>query len=709
MAVVRSRRRPSFLPKSPYVVFAGITILFFILTVLCLFFWPSENTDDDSVHRLPRHLETDEVVQITKDIKNGTERNASCTFHTCVNVYHCGYNDETKISVYVYPIREYVDENGTPVVAHMSREFAQILQAIVDSPYYTNDPETACMFVPSIDLLNQNNVFTKEMGKVLASLPWWNGGTNHILFNMLPGTSPHYASYLEVDTGNAIVAGGGFSSVTYRRTFDISVPVYNPLIRDVVLPEKSYLEGRHWLVVSSQMGLHEEYKAMLRELKSRHPDTFLLLDSCLGEQKPWNYTRRCEESTEYKYPEILQDATFCLVIRGARLGSPALSDALMAGCIPIMVADGYVMPFFYVLDWIRASVQVREDDLGKVMQTVGNYSMDRVHAMRRQVLFLWNTYFSSMSAITMATLQVLNSHIFPYAARSYHDWNEPLDVPLVQNPLFLPLAPSKAQGFTAVVLTYDRLDSLFTVIRQLATVPSLAKVLVVWNNQVKQPPPLSSWPYIGKPVKVVQTKKNKLSNRFFPYDEIETECILALDDDIVMLTADELEFGYEVWREFPDRLVGFPSRLHLWDNTTQKWRYESEWTNAISMVLTGAAFYHKYFSYLYTYALPGNMKAWVDDHMNCEDIAMNFLISNTTGNAPIKVAPRKKFKCPQCTNTEMLSADITHMVERSECINQFAAIYQSMPLKTIEFRADPVLYKDNFPSILKKFNDIGSL
>ena len=34
--------------------------------------------------------------------------------------------------------------------------------------------------------------------------------------------------------------------------------------------------------------------------------------------------------------------------------------------------------------------------------------------------------------------------------------------------------------------------------------------------------------------------------RFFPYDEIETECILALDDDIVMLTADELEFGYEV-------------------------------------------------------------------------------------------------------------------------------------------------------------------
>ena len=67
----------------------------------------------------------------------------------------------------------------------------------------------------------------------------------------------------------------------------------------------------------------------------------------------------------------------------------------------------------------------------------------------------------------------------------------------------------------------------------------------------------------------------------------------ALDDDIQMLTTDELEFGYEVWRQFSDRLVGFPSRLHLWENATQSWKYESEWTSSISMVLTGAAFYHK--------------------------------------------------------------------------------------------------------------------
>ena len=44
------------------------------------------------------------------------------------------------------------------------------------------------------------------------------------------------------------------------------------------------------------------------------------------------------------------------------------------------------------------------------------------------------------------------------------------------------------QGFTAVILTYDRLDSLYQIIEKMALAPSLTKVLVVWNNQNKAPP-----------------------------------------------------------------------------------------------------------------------------------------------------------------------------------------------------------------------------
>lgn len=97
----------------------------------------------------------------------------------------------------------------------------------------------------------------------------------------------------------------------------------------------------------------------------------------------------------------------------------------------------------------------------------------------------------------------------------------------------------------------------------------------------------------------------------------------------------------------------------------------------------------------------------------CVDSAMNFLVANLTGKGPIKVAPRKKFKCPECVNADLLSVDLSdmtaHMAERSECINRFAHIYGRLPLRSVEFRADPVLYKDVLPDAFKKFNEIGSL
>lgn len=55
--------------------------------------------------------------------------------------------------------------------------------------------------------------------------------------------------------------------------------------------------------------------------------------------------------------------------------------------------------------------------------------------------------------------------------------------------MFLPLIPPSSQGFTAVVLTFNRPESLFQVISKLSLVQSLSKIVVIWNNQAKPPPP----------------------------------------------------------------------------------------------------------------------------------------------------------------------------------------------------------------------------
>ncbi|EDS37928.1 exostosin-2 [Culex quinquefasciatus] len=730
---------------------------FVVALVLLVWFGGGSSSEGDS-ERLSLDLVDIPQIVLDQDAELARARNRNCSYWDCFNVYRCGkrsvgggggglgggvpgsaggsgQEQQERMSIYVYPLKEFVDGGSHKQAFQLTKEFYTILKTIVDSPYYTANPNEACLFVPTLDTLNQNRIDVNLVGKALASLPYWENGENHLLFNFIAGTAPDYNTVLDVNSDRAMILGSGFDSWTYRPGFDLALPMYSAIL-DHHRPRRD--QERKFLLVSSQLNIFQRQYRIMQELTYDYGNDILLLQRCptstvkveaeaslvgvgsassaSSDESPEEMLKavkdvRCNfpQGNEYEYPSVLENGQFCLVARGVRLSQPTLMDALASGCIPVIMADNLVLPFGEVLDWDLVSIRIHENNLHSVISTLKAVSKERVQELRAQGAYYYDRYFSSLEKIVLTTLDQLNDRIFPHLSQTYNHWNVQKTQRSTQNPLFLPLIAPKAQGFTAVILTYDRIESLFILIQKLATVPSLQKILVIWNNQKKSPPHPSLFPKIGKPLKVIQTAANKLSNRFYPYEEIETEAILTIDDDIVMLTADELDFGYEVWREFPDRIVGFPSRTHVWDNATNRWRYESEWTNQISMVLTGAAFHHKYWCYAYTYSMPGNIKQWVDDHMNCEDIAMNFLVANVTNKPPIKVAPRKKFKCPECTNNEQLSADLNHMVERSACINRFAEIYGTMPLKTVEFRADPVLFKDNFPEKLKRFNDIGSL
>ncbi|KAI5703393.1 hypothetical protein M8J75_011250 [Diaphorina citri] len=629
----------------------------------------------------------DKTVQLTKG-------NEKCTYFDCFNVYQCNHGGTFNLLVYIYPMKHFVDEKNIPIGSFISKEYYEILTTIQKSVYFTSNPEEACIFVPSIDILNQNRFRVEETSYALSSLPYWKGGQNHFLFNMVSGASPDYSTVVELESGKAMIGGAGFNSWTYRQGFDISIPVFSGISK--LLHGYETKRPKPWLILSSQTNIHPEYTNELKQLSSIHPE-LIVLDMCEHDR---NSSLRCYNDRVYKYPYVLTESTFCIVMRGARLGQKVLHESLAAGCIPIIIADTYVLPFSEIIDWKRAALVIPEAEISSLVDVVR---------------YLYNRYFSSIADITNTVLDILNQRVFPHLSKPYEHWNIGPESHLVQhNPLFLQMTSPRWQGFTAVVLTYDRVHSLFLLMEQLALVPSVSKILVIWNNQAKSPPPVSKWPKISKSWTIIRTDENKLSKRFYPYAEIETEAVLSIDDDITMLTPDELEFGFEVWCEFPDRIVGFPSRTHGYDNITQSYTYESEWKNEISMVLTGAAFYHKYWNYMYTAHMPAPIRTYVDSHMNCEDIAMNFLVAHITAKAPIKVTPRKKFKCPQCKNSELLSSDTKHMIERSKCVSLFAEIYgeggiKGSPLRSVEFRADPVLFRDNFPPKLKRYNDIGSL
>lgn len=113
-----------------------------------------------------------------------------------------------------------------------------------------------------------------------------------------------------------------------------------------------------------------------------------------------------------------------------------------------------------------------------------------------------------------------------------------------------------------------------------------------------------------------------------------------------------------VWRENRDRIVGFPARGHFWSSANQSWYYNSAHSCEYSMILTGAAFIHRvstlpiylfiinytkllisiqYYLHAYTNEMPVQIREIVEQELNCEDIAMNFLVSHITRKPPLKV------------------------------------------------------------------------
>ena len=58
----------------------------------------------------------------------------------------------------------------------------------------------------------------------------------------------------------------------------------------------------------------------------------------------------------------------------------------LQGCIPVIVTDGYVLPFSEVLDWSRASIRVHSHDLSKLFTTIlSKISTEHETELRDQV------------------------------------------------------------------------------------------------------------------------------------------------------------------------------------------------------------------------------------------------------------------------------------------------------------------------------------
>lgn len=145
-------------------VFIVISLLFTIL--FNVFSGVSQRTDVF----LPVNLDrTEGIVTVKRNAVTLEGRALNCTYWDCFDVYKCGRSGHDKITIYIYPLKDYQTENGNSI-SQFSREFFVILDTIKRSRYYTPNPELACILVPSIDTLNQNTFSSEHVSGALRGL-----------------------------------------------------------------------------------------------------------------------------------------------------------------------------------------------------------------------------------------------------------------------------------------------------------------------------------------------------------------------------------------------------------------------------------------------------------------------------------------------------------------------------------------------------------
>ncbi|XP_042100458.1 exostosin-like 1 isoform X3 [Ovis aries] len=554
-------------------------------------------------------------------------------------------------------------------VGPISETPRKVLTSIEGSRYHTASAAEACLLVL---VLSPDT----PAGECHPALPQWDGGKNHLVLSLHP--TPCLRIF---QLGQAMVAEASPTVDTFRPGFDVALPL---------LPEAHPLRG-----------------GALGQLQQHSPLPGVALIAVAEERGGWRLARtnfsacpwdgRCEQDHGPKqtHPRAtLPNATFCLI-------------------------PGHSPDALHFLQALQVLAALQEMPLTRVL------------ALRQQAQFLWDAYFSSIEKVIHTTLEIIQDRISGASAHPSLLWNSPPGALLALStfstspsdfPFYHLQQGSRPLGrFSALIWVGAPGQPPLKLIQAVAGAQHCAQILVLWSSK-KPPPP--RWPETAVPLTVLDghrkrtkfcvmregrgtTLLSQASDRFLPHSAIDTDAILSLDAHSSLSTS-EVDFAFTVWQSFPERMVGFLTWSHFWDEAQGGWGYTGERTNEFSMVLTSAAFYHRYYHTLFTHSLPKALRTLADESPPCVDVLMNFLVAAVTKLPPIKVPygpwHQEARPPPLAPGGPRFRAEPQPAAQ--DCLNQMAAGFGHMPLVSSRLRLDPVLFKDPVSVLRKKYRSL---
>ncbi|KAL6330963.1 hypothetical protein AAG906_009391 [Vitis piasezkii] len=220
--------------------------------------------------------------------------------------------------------------------------------------------------------------------KIAAKYRFWNrtGGSDHFLVachDWAPYETRHHMEQCIKALCNADVTAG------FKIGRDVSLPetyvrsARNPL-RDLGGKPPS---ERHILAFYAG-NMHGYLRPiLLKYWKDKDPDMKIYGPMPPGVASKMNYIQHMKSSK------------FCICPKGYEVNSPRVVEAIFYECVPVIISDNFVPPFFDVLDWGAFSIILAEKDipnLKDVLLSIPNekYLQMQLGVRKVQKHFLWH-------------------------------------------------------------------------------------------------------------------------------------------------------------------------------------------------------------------------------------------------------------------------------------------------------------------------------
>lgn len=100
-------------------------------------------------------------------------------------------------------------------------------------------------------------------------------------------------------------------------------------------------------------------------------------------------------SQKMSYVQHMKSSKYCICPMGYEVNSPRIVEAIYYECVPVIIADNFVLPLSEVLDWSAFSVVIAEKDVPKLKEILlaiplRKYTKLQLNVKMVQKHFLWH-------------------------------------------------------------------------------------------------------------------------------------------------------------------------------------------------------------------------------------------------------------------------------------------------------------------------------